>query len=132
MTLIDKVKKNKFAVYVFFAIITTVVNVSVYMIVHDYIIDNIIISNVVAYTCSITLSFIINKNVVFKSKNGNVFVQLLLYLCVKFISFSVDSGVLFLLNKGLKIDNFIAKLVANASTTISNYVLNNKLVFKNK
>ena len=132
ITLIKNLKTNKFINYIFFAILTSCINVSAYMLFYNCILKNIILSNIFAYTISITLSFIINKKVVFKNNDNNYIIQILLYLLVKMIAFSVDSIVLIGIKEIFKIDNFIAKLIANASTTISNYTLNNKLVFKPK
>lgn len=126
MTLIN----NKFIKYVFFAIITSFINVGTYLLVYNLIIENIIISNIAAYTISITTSFIINKKVVFKNNNEKLLKQILFYLLVKLLSFTIDSFVLVITVEWIGISNFIAKLIANASTTISNYTLNNKIVFK--
>jgi len=132
ISLIKKIKNNKFANYVFFALITSGINVGAYILFYNCILGNIIISNIFAYTVSITASFIINKKIVFKNNNKNFIIQIVLYLMVKVIAFGVDSLVLIGLHKFFTIDNFLAKLIANTSTTISNYTLNNKVVFKNK
>lgn len=132
----NKIKKifnkyKKIISYIFFAIITSIVNVSVYMLCYNFIIKNIIISNIVAYACSIILSFFLNKNIVFKNKKGNIFKQLITYLGLKLVSLFIDSCVLTILHDYLHINNFIAKLIANASTTISNYLINKCYIFKN-
>lgn len=132
ISLVKKIKNNKFANYVFFALITSGINVGAYLVFYNCILENIIISNIFAYTVSITASFIINKKIVFKNNNNNFIMQLVLYLMVKVIAFGVDSLVLIGLHKFFTIDNFLAKLIANTSTTISNYTLNNKVVFKSK
>lgn len=124
-------KYKKIISYIFFAIITSIVNVSVYMFCYNFIIKNIIISNIVAYACSIILSFFINKNVVFKNKKGKILKQFITYLGLKMFSLFIDSYVLTVLHDYLNINNFIAKLIANASTTISNYLINKCYIFKN-
>jgi len=124
ISLIKKIKNNKFANYVFFALITSGINVGAYILFYNCILGNIIISNIFAYTVSITASFIINKKIVFKNNNKNFIIQIVLYLMVKVIAFGVDSLVLIGLHKFFTIDNFLAKLIANTSTTISNYTLN--------
>ena len=121
---------NKFFKYVTFSTMTSIINVVVYIISFRCITKNVIISNVIAYTISISLSFVINKNCVFENKNQNVTKQLFLYLVVKIISFIVDSCVLVISVEYLGLNNLISKLIANASTTISNYTLNNNMVFK--
>lgn len=123
---------NKFVKYVIFAIFTSLLNVGTYMLFYNLIIKNVIVSNVAAYAVSITSSFFINKKVVFKNDNTNLLEQMISYLGVKAVSFAIDSLVLILFVDIFEFNNFISKLIANASTTISNYTLNNKVVFKNK
>ena len=102
------------------------------MLFYNLIINNIIISNIAAYAISISSSFIINKKVVFKNNNKGIIKQLIFYLLVKAVSFSIDSLVLVVAVDYIGLTNFLSKLIANASTTISNYTLNNKVVFKQK
>lgn len=123
---------NKFLKYVFFAIITSLLNVGTYLLFYNYIWANIIISNIIAYSISIVVSFILNKKIVFKENSKNIFKQITSYLGVKGISFIVDSIVLVICKNYIGLGNFVAKLIANISTTISNYTLNNKIVFKEK
>lgn len=132
ISLIRKLKNNKFANYVFFALVTSGINVGAYMLFYNCIYANILISNIFAYTISIITSFIINKKLVFKNDNKNFIIQLILYLMVKVVAFGIDSLVLIGLHRFFTINNFLAKLIANTSTTISNYTLNNKVVFRNK
>ena len=132
----NKIKKNfskykKIISYIFFAIITSIVNVSFYMLCYNFIIKNIVISNVAAYGCSIILSFFLNKKVVFKNKKRKIFKKFITYLVLKMFSLFIDSCVLTILHDYLHINNFIAKLIANASTTISNYLINKCYIFKN-
>ena len=122
---------NKFFKYTFYAIITSIVNISLYLLTYN-ISGNIVFSNFIAYTFSIMLQFIINKKRVFKNNGNNVIKQLLLFLLVKLIAFFIDSAVLVICVKNLKLDNFISKLISNISTTLSNYTLNDKIVFNNK
>jgi putative flippase GtrA len=128
MNLLNK----KFIKYVFFAIITSGLNVLTYFICYEFILNSVILSNIVAYVVSIVVSFSINKKIVFKDKNKTNLNQFICYLLVKLISFSLDSVVLLVAVDYLNINHFLSKLIANASTTISNYTLNNRIVFKSK
>lgn len=121
---------NKFFKYVFFAIVTSLLNVGTYLLFYNFILENILISNIIAYAVSITISFILNKKVVFKNNGGNIIKQIIFYLLVKLASFTIDSIVLVICKEYIGLSNFIAKLIANMSTTISNYTLNQKMVFK--
>lgn len=126
------VLNNKFLKYVFFAIITSLLNVGTYLLSYNFIVDNILVSNIIAYAVSITVSFILNKKCVFKNDDGNIKKQILYYLLAKLASFTIDSFVLNICKEYIGLNNFTAKLIANVSTTISNYTLNKKMVFKNE
>ena len=132
MTLIRDIynKHSKIINYIFFACIITLINVLSYILFYNYIYDNALVSNIVAYTISISISFIINKKYVFKNDNKKYLKQIIFFLIVKLISFGIDSAILLLLKDILKWNNLLSKIIANASTTISNYFLNNNWVFK--
>lgn len=127
-----KLKRSKFIKYVVFAVLATVINVSIYLFVYNYIINNILISNLIAYIFSISFQFFTNRKHVFKVNDSFIILQVFLFVFVKFISFWIDSGVLYLFKDIFGFSNFISKLVSNASTTLSNYLLNNKWVFRNR
>lgn len=128
---IKKVLRGKFVKYVLIASATTLVNVIVYLLCYSVIIKNIIVSNIFAYVFSITLSFILNERIVYKCQTRKYKKQIPLFLASKALSFAIDSLVLVCLDKYLNISALLEKLIANASTTISNYFICDKIVFKN-
>ena len=123
-------KHKKLFDYVFYSIISSGINVLVYLICYNFIFANIIFSNSIAYIFSITISFLLNKKVVFKNDSNRIFRQMFAYLVVKTIALFIDTAVLHVLKDMLHMSNFWAKIIANCSTTISNYSLNNLWVFK--
>ena len=126
-----KVVSNKFIKYVFFAIITSIINVGVYLLTYKFF-PSVLVSNILAYAISITFAFFINKHLVFQSKSKKMGKQITLFLGVKLISFGIDSLVLIFCHNLLHLPNFISKIIANCSTTLNNYTLNKKQVFKEK
>ena len=128
---IKKVLRGKFVKYVLIASATTLVNVIVYLLCYSVIIKNIIVSNIFAYVFSITLSFILNERIVYKCQTRKYKKQIPLFLASKALSFAIDSLVLVCIDKYLNISALLEKLIANASTTISNYFICDKIVFKN-
>lgn len=121
--------KKKFVLYVIFAIITSVINIVSYFIFYNFIYKNILIANIFAYTVSIVSSFSINKKLVFKSSNDKVATKFVAYVIMKIVALLIDSGVLYLLTTFTSMDNLIAKIIANCSTTLSNYFISN-YIFK--
>ena len=128
---IKKILRGKFVKYVLIASATTLVNVIVYLLCYSVIIKNIIVSNIFAYVFSITLSFILNERIVYKCQTRKYKKQIPLFLASKALSFAIDSLVLVCLDKYFNISTLLEKLIANASTTISNYFICDKIVFKN-
>ena len=130
--MIKKLLKNSLINYILFAVLTSAINIVIFLIFYNYIFHLIIISNIFAYGTSITLQFITNKKYVFKNHSKNTKIQVIKFLLVKLISFFIDSFVLIVCHKFLYLDDFWSKLISNASTTISNYVFNKNIVFKDK
>lgn len=125
-----KIVKYNFVKYVIVALFTSALNIGVYLGCYKYLISSILISNIAAYSVSIIVQFFLNRHTVFDGNHHHILIQIILFLAVKLIAFFIDSGVLFICLRWFKMNDFIAKLIANCSTTISNYSLNKKIVFK--
>ena len=132
MMSMKRVVNNKFIKYVFFAILTSIINVGVYLLTYKFLISSVIVSNILAYAISITFAFFINKHIVFQNKSKKMGKQITLFLGVKLISFGIDSLVLIFCHNLLHLSNFVSKIISNCSTTLNNYTLNKKRVFKEK
>lgn len=129
---IKKLLKSKFVKYVVIATLTTLINVLVYLISYHLITKNIIICNILAYASSISLSFTLNEKIVYKCKKRKYKKQIPLFLGSKVLSFVIDSLVLIFLDKYFKLASILEKLIANASTTVSNYFICDKIIFKDE
>lgn len=128
---IKKLFKKKFVKYVVVASVTTVINILVYLLSYHLICKNILFSNILAYACSISLSFVMNEKIVYKCNSRKYKKQIPLYMISKLISFILDSLVLYGIDRFLNISSFMEKVIANASTGIFNYFVLDKIIFKN-
>ena len=128
---IKRLLKKKFVKYIVVAFVTTIINVLVYLLCYHLICKSILLSNILAYACSISLSFVMNKKLVYKCSSRKYKKQVPLYLISKLISFILDSLVLFGIDRYLNISSFMEKIIANASTGIFNYFVLDKFIFKN-
>lgn len=115
--------------YVIFALITSALHIGVFSLCHLFI-PTLIICNIIAYVFSFLFSFFINKKLIFKNESNLFGNQLFKYLIVKGSSFVIDTIILLILTHWLTIPTILAKLIANTSTTLNNYFLNKKFVFK--
>ena len=127
---LKRVVNHSLVQYIFFAVLTSVINVLVYLVSYKFLIQSIIICNIIAYALSITLSFAFNKKIVFKNNDEKIVKQFINFLIVKFVSFIIDSVVLILCHKVLLINNFWSKIISNCSTTANNYFWQKNKVFK--
>lgn len=125
-------KFKNFILYVLSASIISIVNILIYLLLSKYLIKNIFFSNLIAYTFSITLSFIVNKKYIFKSKNKEVHKEASKFLLVKLLSFLIDTLVLYLCINVFSLSNTLSKIISNSSTAINNYFLNKYFVFKKR
>ncbi len=123
---------KKFIKYVLFSFLTTFINVVLYLITCSFLTKNIIICNAVAYGASISLSFKLNFKYVYKCQTKQYKKQVLLYLFSKILSYFLDSLVLIILDKYCSILPFFEKIISNASTCVLNYIIGDKIIFKNK
>ncbi len=84
------------------------------------------------YIAGVVTSFILNRNVTFRDgENKSIFAQLWRFICVNSVSLLVSTvGIQLLSNMGL--NEYIAKVIILAVTTIINYVGYKLLVFKVK
>ena len=128
---IKKIFKKKFVKYVVVASVTTVINILVYLLSYHLICKNILFSNILAYACSISLSFVMNEKIVYKCNSRKYKKQIPFYMISKLISFILDSLVLYGIDRFLNISSFMEKVIANASTGIFNYFVLDKIIFKN-
>lgn len=130
MEVVKKISNIEAIRYIFYAILTSIINIGIYLLFYNYISQNILISNIIAYIISIILSFWLNKTRVYKQYEGNTYYQLFKFLLIKISAFIIDSIVLYLCFNLLGLSNAISKLISNCSTALSNYTLNKKVVFK--
>lgn len=96
------------------------------------------ISNIISTGVAFMLSFVLNKNYTFKSKNANTKHQFILFAVVTLFGLWVIQSIIiallvplmlgFNLSNGLS--TLIAKIIASVVTLIWNFVLYKKIVFK--
>ena len=127
------VKYQDIISYLFFGVLTTVVNFLVYYPLTNMLGINATVSNMIAWVVSVAFAFVTNKPFVFKSYDWSAKVAVPeLY---KFVGTRVGSGMLetamiFLLVDLLRFDGNIVKLAVSVLVVIINYVGSKLLVFK--
>lgn len=120
--------------YLFFGVLTTVVNYVVYLPCYNLFRLSGTVSNVIAWAVSVAFAFLTNKPFVFKSHDWSV--KTVVPELGKFVSCRVGSGlietgVLFLTVDLLYGNGNIWKILTSVLVVVLNYVGSKLLVFRN-
>lgn len=122
--------KKELISYIFFGILTTVVNIVVYYIFGDVLGINYVISNIIAWFLSVLFAYITNRIWVFESENDNILKEIILFFGGRLFSGVVDTLLMVLFIEVLLIGDFISKIIIQVIVVILNYVISKLIVFK--
>ena len=119
--------------YLFFGVLTTVVNYLVYVPCYNWLGISAGVSNVIAWLVAVIFAFITNKPFVFKSYDWSV--KVLLPEMGKFVGCRVGSGVLETVLIFVTVDHLgwngnLMKLLTSIFVVILNYIGSKLLVFR--
>ena len=121
--------------YLFFGVLTTVVNYLIYLPVYNYLGFSAAVSNMIAWVGAVAFAYLTNKPFVFRSHDWSA--KVVLPELAKFISCRLASGVLetailFVTVDCLHWNGNIWKLITQVLGVIFNYVGSKLLVFRKK
>lgn len=126
--------------YLFFGVLTTIVNIGSFWLCSDILLVsisnedvNIVMSNIVAFILSVLFAFFTNKYYVFEDKQkGNTLAQLSQFTISRLFTFTFEMvGILVFVNF-LHIDKLLSKIVFSFIVVILNYIFSKLLIFKKK
>lgn len=121
--------------YLFFGVLTTVVNYLVFFPCHNLLGLSATLSNVIAWAVSVAFAFVTNKPFVFKSYDWSA--KVVVPELTKFVGTRLGSGILetaiiFVTVDWLKLNGNIMKLAVSVLVVIINYIGSKLLVFRKK
>lgn len=121
--------------YLFFGVLTTVVNYLVYLPCFNWFGLSAAVSNVIAWVVAVAFAFLTNKPFVFKSHDWSA--KVLWPELTKFVGCRVGSGaletaIMFVTVDCLRWNGNWMKLLTNVLVVILNYIGSKLLVFRNK
>jgi len=121
--------------YLFFGVLTTVVNYLVYLPVYNLLGVSAALSNAVAWVAAVAFAYLTNKPFVFKSHDWSA--KTVIPELTKFISCRVASGaaetlILLVTVDILNWDGNIWKLITSVLVVVLNYFASKFLVFRSK
>lgn len=119
--------------YLFWGVVTTLINIISYIIFNRFFNINYQISTVIAWFLTVLTAYVTNKRWVFNS-NTETFSQLLAEI-TKFLTMRGATLLVEMLIMGLGVsilswDSILVKIIANVVVVISNYFFSKLLVFR--
>ena len=119
--------------YLFFGVVTTVINYAVYLPLYNYAHLSAAVSNAIAWAVSVAAAFVTNKPFVFHSNDWSA--PVVLPELGKFVGCRVGSGlaetaIVFVTVDLLRWNGNVMKLLTSVLVVILNYIASKLLVFK--
>lgn len=122
--------KAEILTYIIFGLLTTVVNIAIFLFFTDVLKINYIISNIIAWFLSVLFAYITNRIWVFESINDNIIKELSLFYVGRVFSGVVDTLLLYILISIFSVGVFTSKIIVQVLVVILNYVISKVIVFK--
>lgn len=120
-------------VYLFFGVLTTVVNYIVYLPCYNLLHLSAAVSNAIAWVAAVAFAYLTNKPFVFKSYDWSaktVVPELTKFVGSRVASGALETVIIFVTVDLLLWDGNIMKLVTSVLVVVMNYVASKLLVFK--
>ena len=132
--LMELVKKHwDIVTYLFFGVLTTLVNYAVYLPCYNLLGLSATVSNVIAWVVAVAFAYLTNKPWVFKSYDWSakvVIPELAKFVACRVGSGVLETGIIFVFVDWLGFDGNVFKLITSVLVVVLNYVGSKLLVFK--
>lgn len=119
--------------YLFFGVLTTLVNYIVYLPCYNLLHFSAAVSNVIAWVAAVAFAYLTNKPFVFKSHDWSaktVIPELTKFVGSRIVSGALETAIIFVTVDWLCWNGNIMKLVTSVLVVVINYIASKLLVFK--
>ena len=120
--------------YLFFGVLTTVVNYIIYFSLNAVLGEDLyLFNNVVAWAGAVIFAFVVNKFFVFKKKSKNsaeLIKEMTSFALARLASLGIEEIILFIGMSLLKLNGTIVKLAAQVIVVILNYFFSKFFIFR--
>lgn len=119
--------------YLFFGVLTTLVNFVVYLPVYNILGMSASVSNMIAWVAAVVFAYFVNKIFVFRSLDWSrktVIPELIKFVSARLLSGVLETGILLVTVDILGWNGNIWKFVTQILVVISNYVFSKLIVFR--
>ena len=121
--------------YLFFGVLTTLVNYIVYLPCYNLLHLSATFSNVIAWVAAVAFAYVTNKPFVFKSHDWSrqtVIPELTKFVGSRIFSGALETAIIFVTVDLLLLNGNVMKLVTSVLVVILNYVASKLLVFNKR
>lgn len=125
-------KNKEILWYIFFGILTTVVNWIVFQICVEVFLINWGIANVIAWICAVLFAYITNRMIVFESKSPQIIKEFLVFVQFRLISLILEMFIMFVLIELISMAPFASKVITSVVVVTANYFFSKAVIFKQR
>jgi putative flippase GtrA len=132
LTILEKYINRETISYLFFGVVTTIVNYIVYYGLRFFNV-HYLAANTIAWVAAVTTAYVTNKLWVFQSKSWEssvVLREIALFAGARIVSLGIETVIMVLTVELLHFDDRIMKIVAQVIVVIVNYIFSKLIIFK--
>ena len=121
--------------YLFFGVLTTVVNFVVYFACTDGLHINYLAATAVSWVAAVLFAYVTNRTWVFESKVSGfmpILREMAVFVGCRVFSGVMDMGIMFISVDMIGISDRIAKFVTQVAVVVLNYIFSKIIIFRNK
>jgi putative flippase GtrA len=118
--------------YLFFGVLTTLVNIIVYTICRKCFHIIYMVSKVIAWIVSVLFAYVTNRKYVFESKSDNFVREVYDFYKYRVFSLLIELLIMYVFVEILSIDDMLSNIIVNVIVVILNYIFSKLFVFKKK
>ena len=89
----------------------------------------LVLSNLLGYIVGIFVSFYLNRNFVFKSKQSQIKKQFYKFICACLFSYLINLIFLLVFSFIIHLNDYVSQILSMATYSLTFYILSNKYIF---
>lgn len=128
-------KYKELILYVIVGVLTTIVAFASLYVFHSLMNIRVEIANIFSWICAVIFSFILNKLIVFESKEknlGKTLKEFVSFVAARLASLGVDELIVIVGCNVLHLNTYLVKAISEVFVVIINYFFSKFVVFKKK
>ncbi len=128
-------KYKGFLLYLFFGVITTLVNIIVYDLCLRGLQMSNLFSNIAAWMIAVTFAYVTNRRWVFESRTNQrkeIYKETVSFYCCRLLTGFLDLALMVLFVDFLRLDPMIMKCISNVIVIAVNYIASKQVIFKKR